>query len=298
MSKLPVLLASAVLVAGIAAVLTACGSAAPAERTAQPANTGPPPRETATTTTRAAEPKTANTAEPAHEAIATTTDAVPEPTASASAASQDTSSGAFYAVFPTATPTPAPMDDGGLEFVSPESRSSLGRDGGITGGQKRRSDKSRSSSGPVEGRAYTWEDGDRTLTVYLQDDLVVERDSAGRPRDVVEADRGEVSLARGVQGNPESDMLPVFRTEFGSLMTLPGGVLLVLDEEWSQTQTDAFFSSNSIKMDRVSELSYAANGYFIETEPGFPSLELANALAVQDGVEVSSPNWAREEVPK
>ena len=51
-------------------------------------------------------------------------------------------------------------------------------------------------------------------------------------------------------------------------------------------------------MDRVSELDYVANGFFIETGPGFPSLDLANALAVQDGVEISSPNWGREATPK
>ena len=51
-------------------------------------------------------------------------------------------------------------------------------------------------------------------------------------------------------------------------------------------------------MDRVSELSYAANGFFVETEPGFPSLDLANTRAGQEGVELSSPNWGREAVPK
>ena len=59
-----------------------------------------------------------------------------------------------------------------------------------------------------------------------------------------------------------------------------------------------FSPTNGIKMDRVSELDYVANGFFVETEPGFPSLDLANALAVQDGVEISSPNWAREVTPK
>ena len=81
-------------------------------------------------------------------------------------------------------------------------------------------------------------------------------------------------------------------------MTLPGGVLLVLSSEWSLTETNAFFSNNGIKMDRVSELDYVANGFFIETEPGFPSLDLANALAMQEGVEISSPNWGREATPK
>ena len=77
-------------------------------------------------------------------------------------------------------------------------------------------------------------------------------------------------------------------------MTLPGGVLLALDPEWSQAETDAFFASNGINQNRVSELSYLINGFFVETEPGFPSLELANSLAALDGVVVSSPNWWTE----
>ena len=80
-----------------------------------------------------------------------------------------------------------------------------------------------------------------------------------------------------------------------SLMTLPGGVLLVLSAEWSQAETNAFFSDNGIKMDSVSELSYIANGFFIETEPGFPSLDLANDLSALAGVAVSSPNWGRKQ---
>ena len=36
------------------------------------------------------------------------------------------------------------------------------------------------------------------------------------------------------------------------------------------------------------------NGFLIETEPGFPSLELANALVDQDGLLISSPNWWTE----
>ena len=298
--KFLVLLASAVLVAGATAVLIGCGPPAPAEleRSAPPASAAA--RETAATVPPAAQTEPANTVTPVQEATDTATNAVPKPTPTATAAtvSQDTRSGAFYAVFPTATSTLVPENGNGLEFVSSDSRTSLGRDGGITSGEQRRSDKDRSSSGPVEGQAYTWEDGDRTLTVYLQDDLVVEKDSAGMPRNVVEADRAGTSLARGAREKPESDTLPVFRTESGSLMTLPGGVLLVLNEEWSQAQTNAFLSSNGIKKDRVSELSYASNGFFITTEPGFPSLQLANRLAALDGVVLSSPNWGREEVPK
>ena len=77
-------------------------------------------------------------------------------------------------------------------------------------------------------------------------------------------------------------------------MTLPGGVLLALDPEWDQARVDSFFSENDISNDRTSELSFIENGFLVETEPGFPSLYLANELALKDGVIISSPNWWRE----
>ena len=78
-------------------------------------------------------------------------------------------------------------------------------------------------------------------------------------------------------------------------MTLPGGILLALDPECvTGTPVEGFFSRNGISTDRTSELGFLANGFLVETEPGFPSLELANALAAQDGVLSASPNWWRE----
>ena len=77
-------------------------------------------------------------------------------------------------------------------------------------------------------------------------------------------------------------------------MTLPGGVLLALDPEWDKAQVDKFFSDNDISKEQVSELGLIPNGFVVETEAGFPSLDLANSLAGQEGVEISSPNWWRE----
>ena len=77
-------------------------------------------------------------------------------------------------------------------------------------------------------------------------------------------------------------------------MTLPGGVLLALDPEWDGDKVKDFFSQNDISSDRTSELEFIENGFLIDTEPGFPSLELANELAAMDGVVLSSPNWWRE----
>ena len=71
-------------------------------------------------------------------------------------------------------------------------------------------------------------------------------------------------------------------------------MLLALDKSWSGAETNAFFGRNGILPGRVSELGYIANGFFVDTQPGFPSLDLANALATQYGVRVSTPNWRRE----
>ena len=145
-----------------------------------------------------------------------------------------------------------------------------------------------------EGKTYSWEDGDRTLNVVLQDDLVVQKTSEVTATDVV-VSKGVVDSIVEKQTGHGSDDGPVFKSESGGeLMTLPGGVLLALDPTWDGTQVEDFFSENGISADQVSELDFIGNGFVIETGSGFPSLDLANELASQDGVLISSPNWSRE----
>ena len=272
MRKLVVLLALAALVSGAAAVLAGCGS---------PAATGQPIAAPAKTTPPLLKP----TAVPAEA-----TPPLLKPTAAVSTPSVKDS---------VLTPAPASSAGGGLEFAPVDSVGLSNKQEAITVADTASSKKGGpGATGPIEGDPYTWQDGDRTMTVKLQTDLVVEKDSGGLPRDVVSASEGGTNAVRSAGGQSESETLPVFRSQSGGLMTLPGGVLLVLNSEWTQAKTNAFFSGNRIKMDRVSELDYVANGFFVETEPGFPSLDLANALAGQDGVEISSPNWGREASPK
>ena len=142
---------------------------------------------------------------------------------------------------------------------------------------------------------YTWEDGDRTLTVTLQTDLAIEERTTGEAlRDALKdalaaTPRGNV--VRSADSRGRSTGLPVFTSPSGDLMTLPGGVLLLLDQDWGEARVKRFFADNAISRSDVSALGWIDNGYFIETAPGFPSLTLANALAGQEGVEISSPNW-------
>ena len=186
---------------------------------------------------------------------------------------------------PSGTPTPIPLElpkppDKSQATASPAERT---REGARSEGK-----------GPGQGVVYTWEDGDRILRVVLQNDLVVQETAANTPEDVVVAKGAKDNIIQKRSTHRQDDR-PVFRSESGGgLMTLPGGVLLALDPEWDQTMVESFFSRNDISTDLTSELDFLVNGFLVETEPGFPSLDLANALAAQDGVVISSPNWWRE----
>lgn len=207
---------------------------------------------------------------------------------------------------PTATPTPAPTPPAtrstsarsdGIEVApvpaAPKQASGAARDGGAgvevvadTPDEEPSKPTATPSGGGAKGRgasqsagaAYTWQDGDTTRRVVLQTDLVA---------------HGARIAKVGSAGTGAGQ--PVFRSESsGTLMTLPGGVLLALDQDWTEDEVEAFFARNDIDESRVSELGWLTNGFEVETEPGFPSLNLANALAGQDGVEISSPNWSME----
>ena len=158
---------------------------------------------------------------------------------------------------------------------------------------------------------YTYRDGDRTLKVVLQEDLVLTRTRAqARRSSQVLASVGDAVIVRLQPEEPEADdpngeaatsrvaarpadAQPVFRSVSGTLMALPGGAVVIFDETWDTAQAMGFFAAEGIPRDRISPLPLD-NGYLVETAPGFPSLDLANRLADRPGVDLSSPNWWRE----
>ncbi len=149
-----------------------------------------------------------------------------------------------------------------------------------------------------QGDVYTWYDGDRAIRVVLQEDLVAQKTSANAAEDEVATSMGQTSIVRK-RADQGTDAQPVFKAESGDgLMTLPGGVLLALDADWDQAQIEKFFAGNDISTELTEELEFLDNGFLVQTEPGFPSLELANSLAQQEGVINAAPNWARELEPK
>lgn len=235
------------------------------------------------------------TVESAQKPIATPTVPVaptPLPTATPTATVEPTPTATVAptpAVGPAATPIPRPAKVLEREDESKQQTLTLDRTTG--------SGESQGAS-PGAGAVFTWEDGDRTRRVVLQDGLVVQDTAANTFDDVVVVEGVKDSIVQRQPGH-EEDSLPVFRAESGGgLMTLPGGVLLALDPEWDEATVDSFFLDNGISREQTSELDFIDNGFFVETEPGFQSLDLANELAALDGVVISSPNWWREAQPK
>lgn len=150
------------------------------------------------------------------------------------------------------------------------------------------------TTGETSGTVHTYRDGDRTVRVIQQDSLTVQPSDKNTADDVV-LHRGTMNSIVERQAHHGPDSPPVFRSESGGgLMTLPGGVLLLLDSSWTEDEVQDFFLTNGIATDRVSPLGFIQGGYMVATSPGFDSLEFANSLAEQDGVVVSSPNWWRE----
>ena len=124
----------------------------------------------------------------------------------------------------------------------------------------------------------------------MQSDLTVQTGFDGQ---------GDAIVARSaVTTQANGQALPVFRSESsGNLMTLPGGVLVAFDSDLDDAQISKFLTAQGISKDRVSPM-LLHNAFEIETEPGFPALELANRLATLGESLVASPNWAFDAVTK
>ena len=264
---------------------TPVATAAPC-RYRRPDEPPPTPAATAAPTTAAA---TAAPTTAAATAAPTTAAATAAPTTAAATAAPTPS--------PAAERTPKPSAAEGAERGpdSPEVSERPAQEPKPTpSGVSTTTGGSQGAAASARGQEYTWHDGDHVQSVYLETTLVIQPSTENTDDDIVARDDGEASIVQAQPRHDEADTDPVFRSQAGDLMTLPGGVLLALDPEWDQARVDRFFSDNRIDRSLVQERDFATNAFFVETDPGFPSLNLANELAEQEGVLISSPNWRTE----
>ena len=226
--------------------------------------------------------------------------APPTPAATPVASPSPTTSGAP----PAAAPTPAgDGDEQRATVADPKASQSLARGavpdpdtgGREPGGGTPLQSKDEARAEVTRGPAYTWQDGDRTQRVFLATDLIVQDNADTRDDDEIVARGNSESIVRKQPRHEGSTTAePVFHSQGGDLMTLPGGVIVVFDEDWDRARADQFFADHDVALSRVEAREYLPNAFFVTTEPGFPSLDLANALGGGEGVVISSPNWRTE----
>ena len=311
-------MATAAVLVAAAALAGGCGTSGPSSRGAPVSTpaTSPPASETATPRASPAPSSTgpAATATPAADAGSTGTPApadtaTPVPTSTVAPARGATAAAASTPA-PTSTVAPARGDTPVAASTpaaatvrqdrAPAQEAVSTRTPGLVLAAASSSVETKGSFAQVdEGMVYTWQDGDRTRRLILQSGLVVQPSTKNTPADVVEAVIGGTSIVRRQAHHEQSGALPVFRSATGgSLVTFPGGVILVLDAEWDQARVARFLAENGIAMHRVQSAGSFPNGFFVETEPGFPSLDLANQLVTQEGVLHSIPNWESQVEPR
>ena len=141
-----------------------------------------------------------------------------------------------------------------------------------------------------------WQDGDRRMRLHPF------ATPTPAPADAKSDGETEVPLTRSAAASQPGtapsqnpfDPTPQFQSDSGNSLSLPGGVLVVLNADWGGDEVDEFFASNEIKPAQLTAMPPLTNTYLIATPPGLASLELANSLAGQSGVIAASPNWQRE----
>lgn len=276
---------------GVATLLVACQSTL--RDPASPAPAGTPPVATATPAPATPVPDSERDATPAPTATptpslpgpdsqgdaATVTPTAPATNATSSPASRN-NEGAAPTGAPSASATP---DQAALTPTGGSAAQPAGRPPAGARGPGSASSSDSRQARPEGATEYTWQDGEHTRRAWL-----------GPPGDTGASGEQDASGHSDPRG--DSDGSPVFYDDSGRRMTLPGGVLLVLDPAWDQGRVDDFFAANGIAAGRVEEEDFTTNAYFISTDPGLPSLLLANELADEEGVLISSPNWRSQVV--
>ena len=136
---------------------------------------------------------------------------------------------------------------------------------------------------------HEYREGNRTIKLTLRRDLALDDDPERGLRAGPRADARQ-RVAQASTATPE---IPVFATETGQLLAPVGGVILILEESWTNATIETFLDRHGIA-DDADPLEWLKNGYSVRTEPGLAALELANRLADLEGVVLSTPNWWRE----
>ena len=168
-----------------------------------------------------------------------------------------------------------------------------------------------SNNQPLQ-QSYAWHDGDQARQAWLDPNLIASfgggsstksllAQSYGEAKEVVRAGAVTIySLPAGTDAVKAADRMraaggtysPVFHETsdpVSSLRALPGGVVVQLPKDWSESQVDNWLKAQGLQ--RSGNRAIAPNLFVVDSAPGMASLELANRLNGMADVVSAQPNW-------
>lgn len=163
-------------------------------------------------------------------------------------------------------------------------------------------------------QSYTWYDGNKPRTVYLNPKLVAEFDVADEAQSQVartvdakpvarkgvvriwEVEGGaERAIASVRAATPRAEVSPVFHdnnTDAGRMRALTGNIIVYLDPQWGEVAVEQFLARNNLVL--VKKLEIGPNIFVVKDSPGLAALEKANALYQSGEVIAAFPEWWQE----
>jgi hypothetical protein len=172
---------------------------------------------------------------------------------------------------------------------------------------------------------YTWHDGERTRTIWLNPRRFVEFDSPARERSVVgriypqaKPLNGSTEPKRGVRiwrvepdarldardmvktlmaSAPGTRFSPVFHdgpSPDSPMRAMPGNVLVYPKQRWNVELAERWAAAHNLEIARF--LDIGPGVIVVRSAPGLAALELANALSGYGDVSAAFPDWWQEAV--
>ena len=172
---------------------------------------------------------------------------------------------------------------------------------------------------------YTWHDGERTRTIWLNPRRIVEFDSPARERSVVgriypqaKSLNGSTERKRGVRiwrvepdarldaremvknlmaQAPGARFSPVFHdgpSPESRMRAMPGNVIIYPKHRWNVELAERWAATHDLEIVRF--LDIGPGVIVVRSAPGLAALELANALSENSDVSAAFPDWWQEAV--
>ena len=173
-------------------------------------------------------------------------------------------------------------------------------------------------------QSYTWHDGEREHTVWINPLLVAEFDppateagsalkqaqpsaralpgrGAGLRLWQLDGATAPAGMTRSLNSArlPQGKYSPVLHdspSAASRMRAMPGNIIVYLRPAWNETRVNAWLQSRGLSV--VKKLDFGTNIYILQTGPGLEALELANTLYRSGEVVAAFPDWWQEAVAR